>query len=148
MLVHGPQTGLWWTESTRRLPGVVQVLRVHAQVADEGGVFPCFSRGGAPADGELAASPYDGAGVRLGRGIVPSHRSDCDDGVKVAAKASQGAGHGERRLKLHRRAGMARCCGIGRFCGARGRHNAPTGMLGMSRGPPGPQVALATAAAS
>ena len=42
MLVHGPQTGLWWTESTRRLPGVVQVLRVHAQVAGEGGCSPVF----------------------------------------------------------------------------------------------------------
>ena len=43
MLVHGPQTGLRWTESTLRLPGVVHVLRVHAQVAGEGGVFPYFS---------------------------------------------------------------------------------------------------------
>ena len=42
MLVHGPQTGLWWTESTRRLLGVVQVLRVHAQVAGEGGCSPIF----------------------------------------------------------------------------------------------------------
>jgi len=113
-----------------------------------GGGFPCFSHRGAPTGGELAVSPRGGAGVRLGRGIVPSHRGDCDGGVKVAAKASQGAGHGERRLKLHRRAGMARCCGIGRFCGARWRHNAPTGMLGRSRGPPGPPVALATAVAS
>ena len=40
MLVHGPQTGLRWTESTLRLPGVVHVLRVHAQVADEGGCSP------------------------------------------------------------------------------------------------------------
>ena len=111
-----------------------------------GGVFPCSLPGGLHAGGELAVSPRGGAGVRLGRGIVPSHRSNCDGGVKVAAKASQGAGHGERRLKLHRRAGMARCCGIGRFCGARGRHNAPTGMLGRSRGPLGPPVALATAA--
>ena len=53
MLVHGPQTGLRWTECTHRLLGVVQVLRVHAQVAGEGGVFPCFSRGGAPAGGDL-----------------------------------------------------------------------------------------------
>jgi len=109
-----------------------------------GGVFPCSLPGGLHVGGELAVSPRGGAGVRLGRGIVPSHHSDCDGGVKVVAKASQGAGHGERRLKLHRCAGMARCCGIGRFCGARGRHNAPTGMLGRSRGPPGPLVALAT----
>jgi hypothetical protein len=43
MLVHGPQTGPRWTESTRRLPGMVQVFRVHAQVAGEGGggsIFP------------------------------------------------------------------------------------------------------------
>ena len=40
MLVHGPQTGLRWTESTLRLPGVVHVLRVHAQVAGEGGCSP------------------------------------------------------------------------------------------------------------
>ena len=113
-----------------------------------GGVFPCSLSGGLHAGGELAVSPRGGAGVRLGRGIVPSHHSDCDGGVKVVAKASQGAGHSERRLKLHRCAGMARCCGIGRFCGARGRHNAPTGMLGRSRGPPGPPVALATVAAS
>ena len=112
-----------------------------------GGVFPYSLPGGLHASGELAVSPHGGAGVRLGRGIVPSHRCDYDGGVKVAAKASQGAGHGERRLKLHRRAGMAWCCGIGRFCGARGRHNAPTGMLGRSRGPSGPPVALATAVA-
>ena len=37
------------------------------------------------------------------------------------------------------------CSGIGRFCGVHGRHNAPAGMLGRSRGPPGPPVALATA---
>jgi hypothetical protein len=42
MLVHGPQTGLRWTESTLRLLGVVHVLRVHAQVADEGGCSPVF----------------------------------------------------------------------------------------------------------
>ena len=70
-----------------------------------GGVFPCSLPGGLHTGGELAVSPHGGAGVRLGRGIVPSHRSDCDSGVKVAAKASQGAGHGERWLKLHRRAG-------------------------------------------
>ena len=40
MLVHDPQTGLRWTESTLRLLGVVHVLRVHAQVADEGGCSP------------------------------------------------------------------------------------------------------------
>ena len=39
------------------------------------------------------------------------------------------------------------CSGIGRFYGAHGHHNAPAGMLGRSRGPPGPPVALVTAAA-
>ena len=39
------------------------------------------------------------------------------------------------------------CSGIGWVCGVREHHNAPAGMLGRSRGPPGPPVALATAAA-
>ena len=41
MLVHGPQTGLRWTESTLRLLGVVHVHWVYARVAGEGGV-PLF----------------------------------------------------------------------------------------------------------
>ena len=98
-----------------------------------------------PAASSLRAS-YGSVGVRLGGGKASSRCGDCVGGVKVAARASQGAGHGERWLELHRRARMARGCGIGRFCGARGRHNAPAGMLGRSRGPPGPPVALATAA--
>ena len=48
------------------------------------------------------------AGVRLGRGKASSRCGDCVGGVKVAVKASQGAGHDERRLELHRRAGMVR----------------------------------------
>ena len=43
--------------------------------------------------------------------------------------------------------GWRGCSGIGRVYGARERHSAPAGMLGRSRGPPGPPVALATAAA-
>ena len=39
------------------------------------------------------------------------------------------------------------CSGIGWVCGVRERHNAPAGMLGRSRGPLGPPMALATAAA-
>jgi len=65
----------------------------------------CFSRGGAPAGGELAASLRGGAGVRLGRGKTSLGHGDYVCGVKVVAKAPQGAGHGERRLELHRRAG-------------------------------------------
>ena len=42
MLVHDPQTGLRWTESTLHLLGMVHVLRVHAQVAGEGGCSPVF----------------------------------------------------------------------------------------------------------
>ena len=97
VLVHGPQTGLRWTESTLRLPGVVQVYPVHLRVTSEGEVL-CFSRGGAPAGGELAVSPCGGAGVRLGRGKTSPGHGDCVCGVKVATRAPQGAGHGERRL--------------------------------------------------
>ena len=43
--------------------------------------------------------------------------------------------------------GWRGCSGIGRVYGARENHSAPAGMLGRSRGPPGPPVALATAAA-
>ena len=42
--------------------------------------------------------------------------------------------------------GWRGCSGIGRVYGARERHSAPAGMLGRSRGPLGPPVALATAA--
>ena len=92
-------------------------------------------------------SPRGGSGVRLGRGKASSGHGDCICGVKVAAMASHGAGHGDQRLKLHRRAGRRGCCGIGHFCGARGRHSAPASMLGRSRGLPGAPVTLATAAA-
>ena len=53
-------------------------------------------------------SPRGGVGVQLRRGKVSSRRGDYDGGVKVVAKASQGAGHGERRLEHNRRAGVAR----------------------------------------
>ena len=43
--------------------------------------------------------------------------------------------------------GWRGCSGIGRVYGARERHSAPAGMLGRSRGPLGPPVALAMAAA-
>ena len=39
-LVHGPQTGLQWTESTLLLSGTVHVHRVYARVAGEGGCSP------------------------------------------------------------------------------------------------------------
>ena len=41
VLVHGPQIGLRWTESTLLLSGAVLVHRVHSRVAGEGGV-PLF----------------------------------------------------------------------------------------------------------
>jgi hypothetical protein len=144
-MVHGSQTSLRWTESTLHLLGAVHVHRVHTRVTDEGEVR-CFSCGGAPTSSELAVSPYGGAGVRLGRGKTYLGHGDCVGGVKVAARASQGASHGERRLELHRRAGMVRGYGISQFYGARGRHNAPAAMLGRSRGPLGPLVALAMTA--
>ena len=97
LLVHGPRTGLRWTKSTRCLSGVVQVYPVHLRVTSEGEVL-CFSRGGAPVGGELAVSPCGGAGVRLGRGKTSPGHGDCVCGVKVATRAPQGAGHGERRL--------------------------------------------------
>ena len=40
-LVHGPQTGLRWTESTTLSSGMVYEHLVHARVAGEGGV-PLF----------------------------------------------------------------------------------------------------------
>jgi hypothetical protein len=91
-------------------------------------------------------NPRGGVGVQLGRGKASPSHGDYVGGVKVAARASQGAGHGERRLELHRRAGMARGCSISQFCGARGRHNIATAMLGRSRGPSRPSVVLATTA--
>jgi hypothetical protein len=65
-------------------------------------------------------NPRGGAGVQLGRGKASPGHGDCVGGVKVAARASQGAGHGERWLELHRCAGMAWGCGISQFRGARG----------------------------
>ena len=41
MLVHDPQTGLRWTESTTLSSGMVYEHRVHAWVAGEG-EFPLF----------------------------------------------------------------------------------------------------------
>ena len=77
---------------------VVHVHRVHGHVAGEGRCSPVSYRGGAPAGGELAVSPRGGSGVRLGRGKASPGHGDCVCGVKVAARAFQGAGHGERRL--------------------------------------------------
>jgi hypothetical protein len=65
-------------------------------------------------------NPRGDAAVQLARGKASPGHGDCVSGVKVAARASQGAGHGERRLELHRLAGMARDCGISQFHGARG----------------------------
>ena len=79
-LVHRLQTGLRWTESTLLLPGAVLVHRVHTRVASEG-VFPCFSRGGAPTGGELAMSLRGGAGVQLGRGKAFLGHDDHDSGA-------------------------------------------------------------------
>ena len=146
---HGP-----WTYSRAHggpsppslLPDLAHVHRAHAWAVGEGGCSPVFFRGGAPIGGERPVSPRGSAGVRLERGKASSGHGDCVCGVKGAARASQGVGHGDRRLKLHRRAGRRGCCGIGHFCGARGRHSAPASMLGRSRGLLGAPVTLATAA--
>ena len=45
------------------------------------GVFPCFSRGDAPASGELAVSLRGSAGVQLGRGKASPGHGDHDSGV-------------------------------------------------------------------
>ena len=79
-LVHRPQTGLRWTESTLLLPGAVLVHRVHTRVAGEG-VFPCFSHGGAPAGGKLTVSLRGSAGVQLGRGKASLGHGDHDSGA-------------------------------------------------------------------
>ena len=72
------------------------------------GLFPCFSRGSAPAGGELAASLLWQRWCPIGEGKSFLSLWRLRRWVKVAVKASQGAGHGERRLELHRRAGMVR----------------------------------------
>ena len=108
--VHGP-----WTADRST------VVRVHPSSLRRGPCAPssrvCGRRGEkssvspaavlSPAASSLV-SPRGGVGVQLRRGILSSCRGDCDGGVKVAAKASQGAGHGERRLEHNRRAGVAR----------------------------------------
>ena len=111
-----------------------------------GGVSPVSYHGGAPAGGELTVSPRGGAGVRLGRGKASLGHGDCVSGVKVAARASPRCWPRRAAARAPPAAKMARGYSIGRFCGARGRHNAPTGMLGRLRGPLGPPVALAMAA--
>ena len=80
-LVHGPQTGLRWTESTLLLSGVVLVHRVHARVAGEGGCSPVSPAAVfLPAVSSLV-SLYGGAGVQLGRGKASLGHSDHDAGV-------------------------------------------------------------------
>ena len=111
------------------------------------GCSPVFFHGGAPVGGERPVSPRGSAGVRLERGKASPGHGDCVCEVKGRPELPQGVGHGDRRLKLHRRAGRRGCCGIGHFYGARGRHSAPASMLGRSRGLPRAPVTLATAAA-
>ena len=63
-----------------------------------GGCSPVSYRGGAPAGSKLAASPYGGAGVRLGRGKLPRTTATASAGSrwrlelpKVLAMASSGS---------------------------------------------------------
>ena len=147
LIVHGLTAGRM-VDQVHRLFSLVRLTcteLTHGWSAR--GCSPIFFRGGAPVGGERPVSPRGSAGVRLERGKASLGHGDCICGVKGAATASQGVGHSDRRLKLHRRAGRHGCCGIGHFCGARGRHSAPASMLGRSRGPPGAPVTLATAAA-
>ena len=104
MLVHGPQTGLRWTESTHRLPGVVHALRVHAQVASEGGCSPVFFLRWHSCWRRASLVSLRGeAGAQLGRGKATLGHSDHDPGALVVAGVFQVVGHGGWRLSGARR---------------------------------------------
>jgi hypothetical protein len=98
--VHGPLIGLRWTRSTLPSFSLWSMCTGCTRGLPARGVFPCFSRGCAFAGGELAGEPRGGAGVQLGRGKASPGHGDYVGGVEVAARASQDAGHGERRLEL------------------------------------------------
>ena len=74
-LVHGPQTGLWWTESTLHLSGTVLVHQVYSRVAGEGAVplfFPrrCSCRRRAHCEPPVAALVSDWGGEKLPQTMV------------------------------------------------------------------------------
>ena len=147
-MVHRPTAGRM-VDQVHRLFSLARLMCTELTLgwSARRGCSPVFFRGGAPVGGERPVSPRGSAGVRLERGKASPGHGDYVCGVKGAATASQGVGHSDRRLKLHRRAGRHGCCGIGHFCGAHGRHSALASMLGRSRGLPGAPVTLATAAA-
>jgi hypothetical protein len=111
----------------------------------EGGVPLFFSHGGAPTGSELAVSPRVGAGVRLVWGNASPGHGDCVCGVKVATRASQGAGHGERWLGDAEARGQG--CSIGErvIGGARELHGPSAVIMGELTGLPELPKALAMA---
>ena len=105
-LVHGPQTGLQWIESTLLLLGAVLVHRVHSRVVGEGGgnVFPVFlPRRRSYRRRALLVSLRGGAGAQLGRGKATLGHDDHDPGALLVAGVFQVIGHGGWRLGGARR---------------------------------------------
>ena len=86
-LVHGPQTGLQWSESTLHLSGVVHVHRVHACVAGEGSL-PCCLADMFPLAMSSPASSRNGSGVQLRWGKASPCHGDCNGGVRMTDGAS------------------------------------------------------------
>jgi len=76
---------------------VVHVHRVHVRVAGEGN-SPASSPGVHPPVVSSSASSHSGASAQLRWEKTLSGLGECGSGVKVAARASQGVGHGGRWL--------------------------------------------------
>jgi hypothetical protein len=90
-------------------------------------------------------SPRAGAGVRLGWGNASLGHGDCVCGIKVATRASQGAGHGERRLGDAGARGQGGSVGERVIGGARELHGPSAVVMGELTGLPELPKALAMA---
>ena len=88
----------------------------------------------------------NGSGVQLRWGKVSPCHGDCNGGVGATDRAPRSLATTNDGSSTTGVRGWRGCSGIGRVCGVRERHNALAGMLGRSRGPPGPPVDLATVA--
>ena len=94
VLVHAPQTGLRWTESTTLSSGMVYEQRVHARVAGEGGCSPVSPTAVLlPAVSSLV-SLRGGASAQLTRVEAPPSLGVFIGGVTTACGVPWCADHG------------------------------------------------------
>jgi len=93
-LVHGPQIGLRWTESTLLLSGAVHVHRVYARVAGEGGCSPVSPAAMLLPAASSLVSLRGGASAQLTRVEAPPSLGVFIGGVHMACGVPWCAGHG------------------------------------------------------